>query len=571
MKQRPFVLLTTLVFAMAACSGSDDATTATDDETTEVATTSPTTIGTTTVPDTTVPVTSEAAEDAADVFSFADDDLCTWVTGEEITRLVSAVYPWDGTAAEGVPEPPANCLWRLSGDDGDGYLSAGDAGQWTDFSGQPYDVAAAEPIVEYSSDDPGFIEIGTAVTGHPALRDGWVVRNAGFGQYAFWMPPEERYLAFSLAVPGVDVNDLFDENRFFAVADELLQQLGWVATTSPAVDEVGKMNGWSGTLDGVTAGSAPPAAACPEGTAVDFDEPVPVPTFLEPQVGPFKAVAAFDTVTNSVVVVRRGADSSDGAVSRSTVAGRLDVCSGEWSSMNADFGAAPDEGPAWLDALVYDVDSDALVGFSTNGVHVYDRAADEWSIRPYDTTFWVISAAYHPASGRIVVITGDSLAAYDVDEAEWEWIFQSDYDPFAGEILGIDATLDKIVIVEGVGTSPGAGSRSDVTRLVDPVTGDYTDVPTPGRPIANIYNGFGPEEAFGQIAGTVFVSDHENDTICGFNGETLAWDLCVDSPLVEGTPTSSGWAGEWAIVGDPINDRLIAIPPSGPIRTTPLP
>ena len=35
MKHRPFVLLTTLIFAMAACSGSDDATTATGDQTTE--------------------------------------------------------------------------------------------------------------------------------------------------------------------------------------------------------------------------------------------------------------------------------------------------------------------------------------------------------------------------------------------------------------------------------------------------------------------------------------------------------------------------------------------------------
>ncbi len=138
--------------------------------------------------------------------------------------------------------------------------------------------------------------------------------------------------------------------------------------------------------------------------------------------------------------------------------------------MNADFGPAPDEGPAWLDALVYDVDSDALVGFSTNGVHVYDRAADEWSIRPYDNTVAVISAAYHPASGRIVVVTGNSLATYDVEEAEWKWIFDPAYDPFQGEILGIDATLDKIVIVEGIGISTGARLRSDVTRLVDPVT-----------------------------------------------------------------------------------------------------
>jgi len=55
------------------------------------------------------------------------------------------------------------------------------------------------------------------------------VRNAGFGHYAFWVPPQERYLAYSLAVPGV--MDVFDEDRLFVVADELLQELGWVPTT----------------------------------------------------------------------------------------------------------------------------------------------------------------------------------------------------------------------------------------------------------------------------------------------------------------------------------------------------
>jgi hypothetical protein len=341
---------------------------------------------------------------------------------------------------------------------------------------------------------------------------------------------------------------------------------------SSASDDVGVMNGWGADLQGVTAGPAPQAAACPDGSAVDFDAPIPVPPFLEPQVDAFETVATFDRVTNSVVVVRRGADTVDGATSRSTVAGRFDVCTGEWTAMNADFGNTAADGlPAWLNALVYDVDSDALVGFSHDAVHVYDRTADAWSIRPYDSTRWVISAAYHPSSGRILVVTGDALAAYDVDEAEWQWIFQPRYDPFVGEILGIDTELDRIVIAEGVGVSNSQPTVTDVTRLVDPATGEYTDVPTPGRPVADIYNGWGPREAFGQIAGTVFVSDHANGTICGFNGETLAWDLCVDSPLVEGTPTSSGWAGEWAIVGDPVNDRLIAIPPSGPIRSTPLP
>jgi hypothetical protein len=236
MRQRHFVLLTTLVFAMVACSGSDDdATTATDtqaDDTTEA--TTPATVVTTSVPDTTVSATNEATESTVDVFSFAEDDLCEWVTGEEVARLVSTIYPWNGTAADGVPGPgselPTNCSWSLSGGDGNGYLYAGDASRWVDFNGAPYDVAAAGPVVEYSEEDPAWIEIGTTVTGHPALSDGVGVFNGGFGQYAFWVPPEEQYLAYSLAVPGVGIEI---DDHFFAVADGLLQELGWVAPTSP--------------------------------------------------------------------------------------------------------------------------------------------------------------------------------------------------------------------------------------------------------------------------------------------------------------------------------------------------
>ena len=342
---------------------------------------------------------------------------------------------------------------------------------------------------------------------------------------------------------------------------------------SPAADDVGTMIGWTEVLDGVTAGPTPTAATCPEGSAVDLDEIVSAPPFADPQAEPFRALATFDTASNSVVVIRSGANTSTDPWTRVIVAGRLDVCTGEWSPMNTDFGTHDDDGgPAMPMALVYDVDSDALVVFAWNGVHVYDRDADEWTRRPDLGNHSAIGAVYHPASGRILVVSGRSLWSYDVDEADWARIFLQDSDSLGfGEILGINVALDKIVIAEEEGGFPDYPQVSDVTRLVDPVTGEYTDVPTPGRPIADIYNGWGPDEAFGQVAGTVFVSDGENGTLCGFDAETLRWDLCVDNLIVDAAPSSSGWAGAWAIVGDPINDRLIAVPPSGPIRTTPLP
>ena len=196
MRQRHFVLLTTLVFAMVACSGSDDATTATDTQVGDtIEATTPATVATTSVPDTTVSATNEATESTVDVFSFADDDLCEWVTAEEVTRLVSTVYPWNGTAADGVPESEGSgsCLWSLSGGDGNGYLSAGDASRWVGFGPGPYEVWAG-PVVEYSEEDLASIEVGTNVTGHPALSDGVVMGGGLFGQYAFWVPRAARHI-----------------------------------------------------------------------------------------------------------------------------------------------------------------------------------------------------------------------------------------------------------------------------------------------------------------------------------------------------------------------------------------
>ncbi len=238
MKHRPFVLLATLVFAMAACSGSDDATTTTGDQTTEVATTSPATIATTTVPDTTVSATSEAQDSQADVFSFADDDLCEWVSEAEIAEWVAAEFDLDGTASEvGTTDAVVACEWTIESTDGEeAVVTAGDAALWRGFDGDIYDFTARMAdagVIEYPPPQ-GSVEIGGWVVGHPAVSDDVVVHNGGFGRFAFGVPPGP-WLQVSIYTEDGDEN--WDkgvayeeyEAHYFALVDRFLRELGWVS------------------------------------------------------------------------------------------------------------------------------------------------------------------------------------------------------------------------------------------------------------------------------------------------------------------------------------------------------
>ena len=84
-------------------------------------------------------------------------------------------------------------------------------------------------VVEYD----GGLVLGAhqAVSGHPALGDGVVVQNQGWGLSAFWVPPADDYLG--MYVQGVPTDGLVDQTevqaqaRLFDLADAFLQELGW--------------------------------------------------------------------------------------------------------------------------------------------------------------------------------------------------------------------------------------------------------------------------------------------------------------------------------------------------------
>ena len=163
--------------------------------------------------------TSEAA------FSFESDDLCGRVSEDEVADMVAAEFDWDGAAAE-VEAGPSDCEWELTGPDR-GTVLAEDATGWRDFDDNPIDLNRnyqAEGATEYDGDQ---VEIGEFVIDHPALSEDVVVLNGGFGQFAFGVPPNPEWLALTVLVPGVEDWDDDYENRFFAVADRFLNELGW--------------------------------------------------------------------------------------------------------------------------------------------------------------------------------------------------------------------------------------------------------------------------------------------------------------------------------------------------------
>lgn len=171
--------------------------------------------------------------DSVEAFSFETDDMCEWVSETELADWVAAEFDWDGTATvTAATDEAAACQWKLeSADTADGVVIAGDAARWRDFDNNLYDPderMTEAGVVEYQ--EP--VEIGAWVVGHPAVSDGVVVHNGGFGQFAFGVPPGRWLWVSALVYDSSDWDDGVAgeeyEARYFAVADRFLGALGWV-------------------------------------------------------------------------------------------------------------------------------------------------------------------------------------------------------------------------------------------------------------------------------------------------------------------------------------------------------
>ena len=178
---------------------------------------------------------SDDANDRA--FSFAEHDLCDWVPEAEVVEWVAAESDWDATATEvQTIDMAAGCEWTLASAGGkDLVVTVSDASLWQDFSGNSYDFnarTAGAGVTEYSP-SRNSVEIGAWVVGHPAVSDGVVVHNGGFGQFAFGVPPGPW---LQVSISGLSDEAWDDgvaseeyEAHYFTVADRFLHALDWVS------------------------------------------------------------------------------------------------------------------------------------------------------------------------------------------------------------------------------------------------------------------------------------------------------------------------------------------------------
>jgi hypothetical protein len=223
----------------------------------------------------------------------------------------------------------------------------------------------------------------------------------------------------------------------------------------------------------------------------------------------------------------------------------FDVCTNTWNNLNPS-GNPPAEQSA---GLVYDADSDLTIALGST-IGVYDSEADEWS-KVGGLLEFPLGAVYDPISG-LVVTTQDAgnssmeLWAYDVDTDTWTLVG----DLPQGDLLGYTAELDRLIIA----------TWDNRTMLLDPRSGETITVATETPAVQ-----FGwPKASYGTTSDTAFVAagvraaggvivDVLPGLICGFDSETLAWSSCFAAPGDRDYP------GFGAIVGDPINDRLVII------------
>ena len=312
-------------------------------------------------------------------------------------------------------------------------------------------------------------------------------------------------------------------------------------TTAPDLTVIPGPEDWDPILATVQAGEAPPAATCPEDT--DPNTPGPADQHRPTPGSVSNQQAAFDRHLGRIMYVDRANETWT-----------FDVCTNTWMNMNPK--------PATeASVVVYDIDSDVTVGFENGRIWVYDAEANTWSEQEVPTPdptldLWWAGVVYDPLSGLILNQTGYdpesgseavTLMAYDVDTNTWTEVGTVE-EP--NSIVGYSEELEKLVRYQIL---------SNYGDLLDPRTGDIDPLP----PTPDFGGAYGVID-YAADTNTAYVRDMASEDICGFDPNTLDWQTCFDPadgpvprPIVE-------WG---AMVGDPINNRLILINPlKGPRR-----
>ncbi len=322
---------------------------------------------------------------------------------------------------------------------------------------------------------------------------------------------------------------------------------------------------WDPILADRNANVAPPAATCPPGSDPNtpgvVDQARPNPGFAGNQ------PAAFDRHTGRIGIVY---------VDAANETWTFDVCTNTWQQMN------PTGSPSG-DILVYDIDSDRIVSLGSTFGSAYDPNTNTWTrisdreAMPGDhpTAPWnVYGAVYDPKSG-LVLARYDQLSsiltvliAYDVDADQWTRVGPLEYRAWRN-LIGYSSQTDRLVFA-GYGRLGGAGmgvgGPSDDEEepsffrsydegpplVVDPRTG----IAMATERGASIMGGY-TVISYAAETDTALVQTWPDNEICWFDPGTLTWDNCLETEY----PADVLDRDFSAMVGDPINNRLVLIQP----------
>lgn len=167
--------------------------------------------------------TTASSSKPVEVFDPESDDLCQWVTADDIVEFLTAAGATvDGPATEieanADDETGWNCAWTLrSGEE----IQIGASASRLASSMQNLDMVA-----EYEA--PGQVmSPGAVVSGHPDLSDGVIVENMAFGRFGFFPPGLDGQL--NVGIYDSNVTSSF-ESVVMITGDELLGELGWLTT-----------------------------------------------------------------------------------------------------------------------------------------------------------------------------------------------------------------------------------------------------------------------------------------------------------------------------------------------------
>lgn len=164
--------------------------------------------------------------EAMAVFVHGEDDLCEWITEEDVARFAREAHAaigaeWDGEAALSQADwGEAECHWMLL----QGYERGGVSAEFVSVRADNHDdVVDYADLLEFNSLQ------GEPVSGHPDLPAGVLLVGQAYGRYAFWLPGMDDAVMLTVHLDQAD-QDAHD-TALFAVANGFLEALGWTEVT----------------------------------------------------------------------------------------------------------------------------------------------------------------------------------------------------------------------------------------------------------------------------------------------------------------------------------------------------